>query len=185
MPLQKIPYSMTDPDVAAAIATAKTEAIAAASVKLVGDTVQVINTQTGEVSTGTTLIPFDNTIPQITEGTQFMTASITPTNASNVLIIEAVIHMANSTGGANTAALFQDSTANALAGVISSQYGVSGGVQPVVLRHRMVAGTTSETTFRLRAGPAGAGTLTFNGVSAGRILGGVLASSITITEIKA
>lgn len=189
MSLTTIPYSMTSADVASAIvassATAKSEAIAAASVKLTGDVVQVINTQTGALATGTTIIPFDDTIPQITEGTEFITAAITPSNAGNTLLIQVVMSVSNSTGGGNAVALFRDSTANALAAVASSQYGVAGGVQTVVLTHKMAAGTTSSTTFRVRAGPNGAGTLTFNGVASGRIFGGVYASSITVTEIKA
>jgi hypothetical protein len=47
----------------------------------------------------------------------------------------------------------------------------------------MDAGTTSETTFKVRAGGEEAGTTTFNGVGGARKYGGVLASSITITEI--
>jgi hypothetical protein len=47
----------------------------------------------------------------------------------------------------------------------------------------MTAGTTSETTFRVRAGPSNTTyTLTFNGYNSARYFGGVMASSITITE---
>jgi hypothetical protein len=49
----------------------------------------------------------------------------------------------------------------------------------------MAAGTTSATTFRVRAGMGGAGTLTVNGQGGVRRFGGVAASSITIREIKA
>jgi hypothetical protein len=48
----------------------------------------------------------------------------------------------------------------------------------------MTSGTTNATTFKFRAGPIGAGTLYFNSINTGRIMGGVLVSSITITEIK-
>jgi len=46
----------------------------------------------------------------------------------------------------------------------------------------MTAGTTSATTFKFRVG-INSGTFTFNGYSGGRKLGGVAASSMTITEI--
>ncbi len=49
--------------------------------------VQVVNTQDGAVATGTTVLPWDDTIPQNTEGDQYMSLSITPTNASNKLIL--------------------------------------------------------------------------------------------------
>jgi hypothetical protein len=48
----------------------------------------------------------------------------------------------------------------------------------------MTTGTTLETTFKVRAGNSEAGTTTFNGVSGARLYGGVIVSSITITEIK-
>ena len=35
-------------------------------------TLQIVNSQTGAVATGTTTIPFDDTIPQNTEGTEFL-----------------------------------------------------------------------------------------------------------------
>ena len=46
----------------------------------------------------------------------------------------------------------------------------------------MVAGTTSETTFKVRFGGNASGTMTFNGRLGSRKYGGVFASSITITE---
>ena len=149
-----------------------------------GKVVQVVNVQTGAVATGTTALPNDDTIPQKTEGDEFMTLAITPTSASNKLKIEVVCSdFSNTVGTANvTIALFQDSTAGALAAWLSSKataYEISGA-----FTHFMTAGTTSSTTFKIRMGCTGGGTTTFNGVSAGRMLGGVLASSITITEIS-
>ncbi len=47
-----------------------------------------VTTQTGTVATGTTVIPADNTIPQITEGVEFMTLAFTPKIATSRLEIE-------------------------------------------------------------------------------------------------
>jgi hypothetical protein len=47
----------------------------------------------------------------------------------------------------------------------------------------MIAGTTSAITFRVRAGND-SGTYTLNGAGGVRKLGGVMASSITVTEYK-
>jgi hypothetical protein len=47
----------------------------------------------------------------------------------------------------------------------------------------MTAPGTSEITFKVRCGPA-TGTCYFNSSSTGAKYGGVMASSITITEIK-
>ena len=191
MSLTKIPYTMTDTSLADAInaaaasaaATAKSEAIAAASVKLPGDVVQVVNTQTGAVATTTTVMPFDDTIPQITEGGEFMTRTITPTSAANMLRIDVVFNGSPNAASYVTAALFKNSDANALA--VGTHYAGNGEYAQTVFTFFMQAGTTSLTTFRVRAGQHVGGTLTMNGDGGARRLAGILFSSITITEIKA
>jgi len=149
-----------------------------------GAVVQVVNTQTGAVATGTTTIPLDDTIPQNTEGNEYMTLAITPRSATNKLKIEVQFFYAQSGGAHTTVALFQDSTANALAAVTDGT-GVPDACSPASLTHYMTAGTTSSTTFKVRAGGSSAGTVTFNGRAGARLFGGVGASSITITEIAA
>ena len=148
-----------------------------------GEIVQVVNTQTGAVATGTTILPFDDTIPQNDEGDEYMTLAITPTNASNKLLIEVVLFGTMTANGPLSVALFQDSTAGALAATAAHPASASVS-EVIVLRHYMTAGTTSATTFKVRAGAAGAATTTFNGTSGARKFGGVAVSSITITEIK-
>jgi len=151
-----------------------------------GVIVQTVNTQTGAVATGTTTIPDDDTIPQNNEGDQYMSLSITPNNSSNKLRIDVVVHITNSlTLAAGCVALFQDSTAGALAAGRIDTPGLSAGsISECKFTHYMIAGTTSATTFKVRAGYSLTGTTTFNGSGGARKLGGVLASSITITEIK-
>lgn len=182
----RVPAAMVAADVATqAELDAEAVARAAGNVKLAGDTVQVVNTQTGAAATGTTLIPFDDTIPQQTEGDQYMSLAITPTNALNKLKIEVVIVLASSLAtNQMAAALFQDATANALAAAGHST--PSSGGHPTILKftHYMTAGTIAATTFKVRAGAGTAGTTTFNGSGGARLYGGVEASSITITEIK-
>jgi hypothetical protein len=46
----------------------------------------------------------------------------------------------------------------------------------------MTAGTTSSTTFKVRMGPSGASTITFTGVGGAGLYGGVMASTIMISE---
>ena len=144
---------------------------------------QVVNVQTGAVNTGTTVISYDDTIPQKTEGDEYMTLAVIPKNTNNKLKIEVVVFLASSiaTGDTLTAALFQDSNAGALAAGVMESRAVVANV--VTFTHYMTAGTTSSTTFKVRAGQDAAGTTTFNGLLGARKLGGVLASSITITEI--
>lgn len=148
-----------------------------------GKIAQIVSTGTGTVATGTTLLPYDNTIPQITEGTEFMTQAITPQNASSTLEIDVTIVLSNTSTNSQTgAALFQDSTANALAAADQFVASASGSVV-LTFKHVMTAGTTSETTFKVRGGSNVAGTTTFNGQGGVQGYGGVMASRITIKEI--
>lgn len=145
--------------------------------------IQRVYTQTGEVATTTTTVPQDNTIPQNTEGGEFMTLAITPTNASNILEIRIVATFASSAIAHIIMSLFQDTTANAHATVVGVSAGANN-IGTISLTHTMVAGTTSATTFKMRAGPNLAATVTFNGQSGARLFGGALASTMIITEYK-
>lgn len=146
--------------------------------------VQQVVTQTGAVATGTTTIPADDTIPQSSEGDQYMTRTITPKASTHRLVIEVVATFAASATGGMAMALFQDSGANAIAATVMTIASVNGP-RVMSLHHEMAAGGTSEITFKVRAGNSNAGTTTFNGASGSRLYGGVLASSILIREYAA
>lgn len=151
---------------------------------IAGMPVQIVTTSYSAVATGTTTIPQDDTIPQITEGTEFMTRTITPKSATNILVIECMAFLSlSTTNAAVTGALFQDATADALA---VSQVFIETATARVNLKvaHSMVAGTTSSTTFRFRAGGDAASTITFNGISGARYYGATTKSIIKITEYK-
>ena len=149
-----------------------------------GKVVQVVNTQTGAVATGSTQSPADDTIPQISEGNEYMTVAISPTSSSNKLVIDVHVNWSCATASsACTFAIFQDSTA----GAIFASYAYPDNATSAYANsftHYMTAGTTSATTFRLRCGGYGNAPFTLNGRSGSRQLGGVLLSSITITEIS-
>ena len=146
---------------------------------------QIVSTQTGAVATGATVLPVDDTIPTQSgpvEGNEYMTLAITPRATTNKLRIDVTINLSSDAAPMGiSAALFQDTTANALAVVFGHVSAVSAGVI-LTFSHVMDAGTTSSTTFKVRAGPQTAATLTFNGAAGGRYFGGVFASSIRITE---
>jgi hypothetical protein len=150
---------------------------------LAGSVVQVVNTQTGAVSSGAVTTPaVDDSIPENTEGIELMTLAITPTSATNKLKITVVANISNDTQVQQTVFLCQDSTVNALA-VSSIDLGNTSNPGVCTFVHYMTAGTTSSTTFKVRAG-SGGGTITFNGFGGNRKFGGAFASSITIEEIK-
>jgi hypothetical protein len=145
--------------------------------------VQVVNTSTGALVTGTTITPDDDTIPQNNEGVEMITLAITPTHASNKLLIEAVVVLTNSAVNVYTTALFQDSTAGALACTVH-RGDVADGNSTIPLTHYMTAGTTSSTTFKIRCGGHQSGTIGLNSMDGGRVRGGAMVSSITISEIR-
>ena len=131
--------------------------------------------------TTTANIPLDDTIPQNTEGTEVMSAAITPTSSSNLLLVEAIALLSSSGGNNMTMALYRDSEANALSvlgGLVSGS-----NIITVPLRYRMVAGTTNETTFKIRISGQGGGTHTFNGSGGSRRYGATAKSSMLITEL--
>lgn len=185
--MQKIPAAMVAADVATQAELDVVSAAAVVGTRLPNGTVlQVVSTQTGAVATGTTVTPADDTIPQITEGTEFLTQAITPTSAASKLRIDVTLYLANTVvDNPVTVALHQDATTGALAAGMQVSPNTANLTFCVRLVHYMTAGTTSATTFRVRAGANGASTTTLNGASGARLLGGVLASSITVTEVKA
>ncbi len=150
-----------------------------------GSNLQIVNTQTAAAATGTTTIPYDDTIPQSTEGNQYMSLSITPSSVASKLKIDVVIYASGDVVSRTIAALFQDSTTNALCANSVSQTTEAGTASPICFTYYMTAATISSTTFKVRAGLSVAGTTTLNGISNNRRLGGTNYSSITITEIKA
>lgn len=173
-----------------AISTSSSVPAAAIQAGAVGQTqvangviVQVVNTATSAAATGSTTIPHDDTIPQNTEGDQYMTLAITPKSITNTLIIETTNYVSHSAAVGIIGAIFQDTTANALAAsgvrnTVGTEYNM------LVTKHVMAAGTTSATTFKLRIGGDSAGTLTFNGDNGVRRFGGITLSTLVITEYK-
>lgn len=150
-----------------------------------GVAIQVVHANYITSTTGTTTIPYDDTIPQITEGDEYMSLTITPRSSTNNLIVECDWIGSNSASTTDMiAAIFRDSTANALAAGAQRSY-VSTGRVAVHLKVSVSAGSVAATTFRVRAGASDAGTTTFNGASGARRFGGISSSSITVTEVRA
>ena len=53
---------------------------------------QIVHVTISAFASGTTIIPLDDTIPQQTEGDQYLTASITPKMVNSILEIEVVLN---------------------------------------------------------------------------------------------
>ena len=153
-------------------------------VKRTGEIEQVVYYSNSTYATGATNFPSDNTIPQNTEGDQYMALSMTPRNAANKLMVD--VNFFGAASGAAVIlhlALFRDTTASALAAI--SDKNAADYTCVIPLRHYVTAGAAVSTTFHVRVGNAGGATVYFNGDSSGQYYGGVAASNITVTEITA
>ena len=149
-----------------------------------GKMLQQVASTSSARSTTTNITPIDDTIPQSTEGAEFLTVSITPSNTANILLIEIDAQLEVTTANAYVVmALHKNSDADALAAV--AEFIVSGAQAPITLRHKMTAGTTSAITFKMRAGTNTGSTLAINSFNGARVFGGASASIMTVTEIAA
>lgn len=148
---------------------------------LPGHFVQVAYTSSGAVNTTATGLPYDDTIPQNTEGKQIFTLTMTPSSAAHVLNVKAQGVMAGDTDGRVALALFRDSGANAVA-VGGHDCGAVNIHAQVDLYYSVLSGTSSSTTFNVRYG-APSGTVTFNGEGGGRIYGGTYGSFMEMREM--
>ena len=154
-----------------------------------GGLVQAVHTQSGAVSTGSTALPLDDTIPVDNEGVEFsgLDTTITPTNSSNKLLIEVNVNVAANGPSYIGVVLFQDGVGDGAVSAVAGQvqYQSESGVSnQIYLSYEMVAGTTSATTFHVRSGTPGGNSMTFNGTGGTtRLYGGVMASTMRISEI--
>jgi hypothetical protein len=129
----------------------------------------------------TAQIPIDNTIPQITEGTEILTASITPRSTQSVIEVEAVLWAGLNANHWIIGAIFRSDKSDAI--VSQPAYTATGNAAAlVVLKKQFVSETTSPLEFSLRAGPAGAYTMRVNGTGT-PILGGNGITSLHVREV--
>jgi len=133
------------------------------------------------------LIPADNTIPQISEGTQFLSLSYTPKRAGNKLRIKVDAYIVENTNSANNVAiaLFQDGGANAIASAaaVVPKNDFDQGLMNI--SKEITVSSTSAITFTVRGGaPNGATTLNRFRGSGDFNLGNTAVSSITVEEIQ-
>lgn len=124
---------------------------------------EVDQTQVTETS-GAPLMP-RSTTPTNTDGQQYMSVSITPKRANSRLLVSFNGVVSNeATGNQVAVALFKDNTVNAEA-VTATTLRDNQSPYIISLVHEVAATSTSEVTFKIRAGGHKAGLTTFNGQS--------------------
>lgn len=146
-----------------------------------GMMVQQVSVQSGALIISTVIIPWDDTIPQITEGTEAFNVAITPKFATSKLRIDVTLVMGGVISQDATGALFLGTGANALAAASIMDF--DSYPTTLTFTHHMTAPGTGTYTFRARYGGQLVNAICLNGFNSLRKFGGVSASSMTITEI--
>lgn len=130
-----------------------------------------------------TNIPLDNTIPQITEGNQILSANITPTSASSRIRIRTVIPISATTGQGIIGAVFSGSGANAITAIVGTA--TQSYLTNLVMEYEEAAANTSARTYTVRAGvQTGGGSAFINGSIYQQFMGGAMRCTIVVEEIQ-
>ena len=162
------------------------------------ETDKVVQVVYEEITTSGTFasaqIPFDDTIPQNTEGAELLTATITPRYANSYLYVEAQAFVGENSDYSNgiAMALFRDSTADAFAtsfsvaqSSLNSPFGTSIIAIPLRAEKRLNSVAPTPTTIKMRIGLDEVATVRYNGANGSRQFGGSLVSYLKIIEVRA
>ncbi|KFC73188.1 putative membrane-anchored cell surface protein [Bosea sp. LC85] len=129
----------------------------------------------------TATIPIDNTIPQVTEGTQIISQAITVDSASNKVRGRFSAGGTLSTSGVMIAAVFVDGGSDA----IRARAKIVNSVnlrEEIHFEFEHTPGVGAHT-YTIRVGP-NTGTMRLNGITTTRELGGAQAATLVLEEIK-
>ena len=143
---------------------------------------QVLQVETGVVATGTTTMPIGSN-PTISTGTEFMSATITPTRETSKIIVD--VDFLGSASNANIlgVGLYRLGTANAEAFSGTSISG-AGALHTINFGSVQTSGTVATITYKVRAGTSTAGTAYFNTIDGTNPLyTGFAKSRIRIIEV--
>lgn len=146
--------------------------------------VQLASASSSALVTTSSAMPNDNTIPQSSEGVEFLTVAITPRYANSKLLI-----LVNSFGDTSlsrpfSGALFLDNNSDAFyAQPVTPDPNNAGTTTPFNLMTVIDAVDTSPRTYRLRMGPNAGSTLTINGINGSEVFGSISTSTMSVMEI--
>lgn len=128
----------------------------------------------------TPFIPYDDTIPTSSEGTEILSVTHTPLSATNKVRVQVSGFGACNGSDVATVAIFDGSTCK------SARSFTATANEPLEMEADCVytPGDTAAHTITVRIGPASTN-LYPNGISTGRKLGGAARWVLTVTELKA
>ena len=121
----------------------------------------------------------------MTEGTEILSAAITPKSTTNRIRIRFQGWGGGLLGGThNVCAAFVNGGADAVA-ASAQRYSEGNQPYPMFLEHEYVPGSTSTQTITIRVGPAVSTTWSVNGVGGSRYFGGVAKCTLVLEEVSA
>lgn len=131
----------------------------------------------------TTVIPSDDTIPQIGEGTQILTLAITPLFADSKIRLWFQGTFSINAVSSGIAALFRSPVTNAIKAT-NQTVSAANQINNLALQFSDSPATTSAVTYTIRTGPGSASTMRYNGTPSARFFGGAQAATLVAQEIK-
>lgn len=132
----------------------------------------------------TTVMPYDDTIPQIGEGVEVLTVTFTPKRSDSKIVVEADLIVGFDASAATaSAAIFKNSGVNAVAanGCDSPE---ADKPSPISIKYSETLSVATAITYTVRVGP-NANTIRLNGTSTARRYGGVSSCTLRVWEIRA
>jgi hypothetical protein len=131
----------------------------------------------------TAVIPYDDTKPQITEGTEILTVTLTPRRSTSKVFVIFFGQMSLPTSaGIPTAqgavALFKNSDADTLRAAQANDR-----CQDVTFIYQDTPSTTSAVVYRIRVGSSTGASVRMNGSPSARLLGGAAACGLLAVEV--
>ena len=152
-----------------------------------GKVLQVTRSTTTSVITCGTAIPWDDTIPQSSEGNEVLTIAITPISATSIIYLKF-----DASGSANgavansaTIAFFKDSNTNAIYATQVPFWTADGYGAKFNGSYSELSSSTTLRTYKVRIGINNANSIFINGnASGGRQYGGVSIAQLEAWEIE-
>lgn len=145
-----------------------------------GTVVQQIRANKTAAQTITSNIGAITTTPTTSTGSSVISVSITPTNASHILLIEGNL-VCTSAGNSYTAYIIQNGAGNSIASSWQSN-GNANNPMTIPVRTYITAGGTSAITFDLYGASVGTNTFVNSNTSGTQLSGGTAFTSLTVTE---
>ena len=158
-----------------------------------GGVANFVRSQTSTPMTMPARIPWDDTPPLETEGNALLAVTITPSDASSLLVLDGTVNWTEPANHSDymTVAIFRSGTPQAIASTSDAASNSNGRctanstytqICTTPIRFTTPAGTTAPVTFRLRVGLNG-GAVAINQSFRGRRLGGRHFSTFSVAEV--